>query len=116
MRWKERLQQSAGISREMVIQAALRRIKRTLPRGNRPDYPKVRKLARNHSLTCLAAEKLHHEWYPAQVAVWLKRICPTMSDHLSHEAINRMLCIQTRGALKRAARLSAEGENNAPIA
>lgn len=63
--------------------------------------PKVCKLALNPSLAQRVAEKLQREWSPEQVAGWLKRTCPDVSDQVSHETIYRTLYIQTRGALKK---------------
>lgn len=67
-------------------------------RGRRP---KVCKLALNPSLARQVAEKLQREWSPEQIAGWLKRTCPDVSDQVSHETIYRTLYIQTRGALKK---------------
>lgn len=63
--------------------------------------PKVCKLALNSSLAQQVAEKLQREWSPEQIAGWLKRTCPEVSDQVSHETIYRTLYIQTRGALKK---------------
>ena len=64
--------------------------------------PKRCKLAQDHSLACLVAEKLQLEWSPQQVSGWLKRRYPEdESRQVSHETIYRTLFIQARGALKK---------------
>ena len=64
--------------------------------------PKRCKLAKDHSLACLVAEKLRLEWSPQQVSGWLKRRYPEdESRQVSHETIYRTLFIQARGALKK---------------
>lgn len=68
---------------------------------DRAQRPKVCKLALNPSLARQVAEKLQREWSPEQIAGWLKRTCPDVSDQVSHESIYRTLYIQTRGALKK---------------
>jgi IS30 family transposase len=64
--------------------------------------PKRCKLAQNHALARIVAQKLKMLWSPAQIAGWLKRTYPDDENYqVSHETIYRTLFIQARGALKK---------------
>jgi IS30 family transposase len=64
--------------------------------------PKSCKLARNHALARIVAQKLKMLWSPEQIAGWLKCTYPDDENYqVSHETIYRTLFIQARGALKK---------------
>ena len=64
--------------------------------------PKRRKLAENHALARVVADKLRLLWSPEQIAGWLKHTYPCdESQYVSHETIYRSLFVQARGALKK---------------
>ena len=64
--------------------------------------PKPCRLAHHGPLRWRVAQKLALQWWPAQIAGWLKQRFPTDPDmQLSHEAIYRSLIIQTRGVPKK---------------
>jgi IS30 family transposase len=64
--------------------------------------PKSCKLARNHTLARIVAQKLKMLWSPEQIAGWLKCTYPQDESYqVSHETIYRTLFIQARGALKK---------------
>jgi len=117
------------ISRGVISRRSLRAIATSLGRapstisreirrnGGRDDYrastadqaawdqahrPKLCKLALNHALSRIVAEKLKMLWSPEQIAGWLKQeYADDTSNQVSHEAIYRTLFIQARGALKK---------------
>lgn len=63
--------------------------------------PQSCKLAQNHALARIVAQKLKMLWSPEQIAGWLKSTYPDDENYqVSHETIYRTLFIQTRGALK----------------
>ncbi|MHA5406672.1 IS30 family transposase [Pseudomonas aeruginosa] len=68
---------------------------------DRARRPKLCKLAQSPKLAQLVAEKLQIQWSPEQIAGWLKRTYPDVTDQVSHETIYRSLFIQARGALKK---------------
>jgi len=69
---------------------------------DRACRPKRCKLACNRSLSRAVATKLRLQWFPQQIAGWLKREHPQDESHqMSHETIYRSLFIQARGALKK---------------
>jgi len=64
--------------------------------------PQSCKLAQNHALARIVAQKLKMLWSPEQIAGWLKSTYPDDENYqVSHETIYRTLFIQTRGALKK---------------
>jgi IS30 family transposase len=64
--------------------------------------PKSCKLARNHALARIVAQKLKMLWSPEQISGWLKCTYPKDENYqVSHETIYRTLFIQARGALKK---------------
>jgi len=64
--------------------------------------PKRCKLAENHALARVVADKLRLLWSPEQIAGWLKHTYPCdESQYVSHETIYRSLFVQARGALKK---------------
>jgi IS30 family transposase len=64
--------------------------------------PQRCKLAQNHALARIVAQKLKMLWSPEQIAGWLKCTYPDDENYqVSHETIYRTLFIQTRGALKK---------------
>jgi len=69
---------------------------------DRAHRPKTCKLAKNHPLARIVAQKLQLQWAPRQIAGWLKRMYPDDENHqVSHETIYKSLFIQARGALKK---------------
>jgi len=69
---------------------------------DRAHRPKRCKLARNHALARIVAQKLRMLWSPEQIAGWLKCTYPQDESYqVSHETIYRTLFIQARGALKK---------------
>jgi len=78
---------------------ATRADKRALKQALRP---KRCKLAVNHRLRALVAEKLALEWAPRQIAGWLKYTYPNDENYyVSHETIYQSLFVQARGLLKK---------------
>ena len=68
----------------------------------RARRPKTCKLAENHVLARIVAQKLQRRWSPWQIAGWLKRrYADNETLQVSHETIYRTLFIQARGALKK---------------
>lgn len=68
----------------------------------RARRPKRCRLATNHFLRDVVAQKLREDWSPEQISGWLKREYPEdEAMHISHETIYRTLFVQARGALKR---------------
>lgn len=68
-------------------------------RAHRPQHCK---LAANPALARMVASKLQLQWWPEQIAGWLKQAYPGNEDYqVSHETIYRSLYIQARGALKK---------------
>jgi len=64
--------------------------------------PKPCKLAGNHRLIRLIANKLRLHWSPQQIVGWAKRQYPEDERyHVSHETIYKSLFIQARGVLKK---------------
>lgn len=64
--------------------------------------PKSCKLAQNHALARIVAQKLKMLWSPEQIAGWLQGTYPDDENYqVSHETIYRTLFIQARGALKK---------------
>jgi IS30 family transposase len=69
---------------------------------DRARRPKACKLAQNHVLARIVAQKLKQLWSPEQIAGWLKHTYShDESYQVSHETIYRSLFIQARGALKK---------------
>lgn len=57
---------------------------------------------------------MHQDWSPEQIAGWLKRSYPDNQEmHASHETIYKMLFVQNRGALKRAAAMPQKRKSRA---
>lgn len=68
----------------------------------RARRPQRCKLARNHALRKVVAEKLQDDWSPQQISGWLKLSFPEDETmRVSHETIYLSLFVQARGALRR---------------
>jgi IS30 family transposase len=64
--------------------------------------PKACKLATQHRLQRVVAEKLQLDWSPEQIAGWLREAFPDDGAmQVSHETIYRSLFVQARGVLKK---------------
>ncbi len=120
----EREEISRGLSARCSIRQIARRlgraassVSREIRRQRSKDYraleadrqawrlaqrPKVCKLGQQLHLRSVVSGKLGEEWSPKQIAGWLPKAFP--DDHsmrVSHETIDRILFIQSRGVLKK---------------
>lgn len=69
---------------------------------SRRRRPKPTKIASNHTLHRLIAEKLRLKWSPEQISYWLKKEYPhDLHLQVCHETIYQALYVQSRGGLKR---------------
>ncbi|MBR59535.1 MAG: IS30 family transposase [Myxococcales bacterium] len=69
---------------------------------DRARRPKQCKLAMLPWLRRAVSKKLRLNWFPEQIADWLKRVHPgDEAYHVSHETIYRSLFVQARGVLKK---------------
>ena len=128
-RWALSLTEREEISRGLAAQYSFRHIAAALGRppstvrrevarhGGRQGYratvadgaaweqarrPKRCRLAEQPRLRRLVADKLAGDWSPEQIAGWLKRQFPADTHmQMSHETIDRSLCMQARGVLKK---------------
>jgi IS30 family transposase len=93
------------ISRELKRNGGQENYRATQAEGaawERALRPKRCKLAENHALARVVADKLRLLWSPEQIAGWLKHTYPCdESQYVSHETIYRSLFVQARGALKK---------------
>jgi IS30 family transposase len=93
---------SSTVSREIVRsggRVAYRALAADAAAFERARRPKVSKLAANAELAGLVAAKLDDDWWPQQIARWLRRQHPGDADMwVSHESIYRDVYMPSRKA------------------